>query len=513
QGWYNLNRMPRPRYVSEKFNVGYFDWTWEFWFRGKGTSGPGTVFELRSGAFGGGSVAETNSLVLAAGAKYFILRSPRKKAPNQNLDVEIPTDEGAMTGRKGGWHHIAFTYSAKERQIRHYVDGVLQPLPRKGGFLPVQGNIEQFSIGRDADGGQMLDEMRLSNIVRYHDRFNPPASFSSNYGGRPPVEAVPNGPTLLFGESTSRDPIRLGSRKHVFIDGALIDSMSNLVFRVNQPTVREVTDFSCTKPWETGPRFGPGLPDVLHVYDDGSEIRLIYTNGAMWGGKKPDAISMAVSKDGLQWTKPELNVVVWDGSTRNNILLTDSSQGTMFKDPNPNAPANERYKYVAYVMQRGIYVYFSPDGIYWSRNETLALPFDCGGGVETFWDDQRGLYATFIRHEGTTVRLGALTETKRITRPWHFEAQATPRLRGNLHLPTITGELPVAFKVDDKGRQVYRSAAMKYAWAPDTYVAFPWRYTKAQNVRPGSDLAVSRDGVNWTSYGDPLYFTSDWEID
>ena len=71
-----------------------------------------------------------------------------------------------------------------------------------------------------------------------------------------------------------------------------------------------------------------------------------------------------------------------------------------------------------------------------------------------------------------------------------------------------SGELPIV----DTGGQVYRFKAHKYEWAPDTYLAFPWRFLKEDNVRPGSFLMVSRDGVNWKRYEYPYYFASGWDL-
>jgi hypothetical protein len=55
--------------------------------------------------------------------------------------------------------------------------------------------------------------------------------------------------------------------------------------------------------------------------------------------------------------------------------------------------------------------------------------------------------------------------------------------------------------------------ATKYAWAPDTYLAFPWRYVGKSNIRPGSPMMVSRDGERWSLYEPPYYFASGWELD
>lgn len=62
-------------------------------------------------------------------------------------------------------------------QMRHYVDGRQQPLPAKGTFLPQMGQIVSMRIGRDIEGKKelegLLDEMRISDIVRYTRDFMP----------------------------------------------------------------------------------------------------------------------------------------------------------------------------------------------------------------------------------------------------------------------------------------------------------------------------------------------------
>ncbi len=309
----------------------------------------------------------------------------------------------------------------------------------------------------------------------------------------------------------------LGSRKHVFLDGALLEEHDNLRFATNPPRW-EVTDFRIDQPWEPGPRFGPGIPDIVSVDDDHGVFRMAYTNGGMWGGKS-DAICIATSDDGLHWMKPQLGLFAWDGSTANNIVLTDATQGTMFRDPNPAAPADEQYKYIAFSMQRGIYVYTSPDGWHWKRNETIALPFDCGGGAEAFWDDQRGVYCLFLRHEGAWTDVGGpgractLAQTREPLKPWPFQPSSNPGVRhGIFTLPSITQELPIVIPPNNYG-QPYRSTAVKYPGAPDAYVAFPWRYDGVANRRPGSELMVSRDGKNWSGYGEPFYLASKFEIE
>jgi hypothetical protein len=351
----------------------------------------------------------------------------------------------------------------------------------------------------------------LSDTVRYRADFLPPGSFSFNYAARAPRPARPNGPPLLFAPGAPAGPVALGSRKHLFIDDVLIASQENVRLVVNPPTSKQATDFRSDQAWEPTPRMGAGQPDVASVWDEGDEVHLLYTNSGMWGGK-PHAVGLATSRDGLRWTKPDLGLFTWEGSRRNNIVLRNASQGTAFKDPNPEVPPEHRYKYVAWCMNRGFYVFTSPDGVHWRRNEAVALPFDPDGSIDVYWDDQAGVYRGVLRAmmEDVVRRRVARAATNEILKPWPFAPSPTPLWDGNWALPRPTsGELPLI----DTGGQVYRFKGIKYAWAPDVYLAFPWRFLPEGNVRPGSFLMVSRDGEHWRRYEPPYYFGPGWQLD
>lgn len=492
--------------VPEAFNLGYLNWTIEFWFKAGGEQTTnGTVLQVTSTptTF---VPAASFALVLAAGRAQWILERPYLG------NLAIPTD--AATLGDGGWHHVAIVYQARQRQVRHFLDGGLQPLPEAGHMVGLHGPMADVRIGMQVQG--WLDEFRISSVARYDAPFTP-ASLA-----RPPQSpAIPSGPTPLFGQEApdrARPPL-LGSRKHLFIDDRLVASQTGVQFLVNPPHASAVTDFCCDQPGDATPRFGSGVPDILSIWDDGDEIGMIYTSGGMWGGK-PHLLYLARSRDGLHWTKPNLGVVAWEGSLKNNIIMVDASQGSVIRDSNPACRPEHRYKYLAYGMNRGIYLCTSPDAVHWRRNETLALPFDCGGGAELFWDDQRGLYGGFFRHEGFMAgdatggggRACALAQTTDVLHPWPFQSSANPRVRREAFtLPTLTTELPVPIKANDFG-EPYRSKMVKYTGAPDTYLAFPWRYKPAGNVRPGCDLTVSRDGENWTSAGG-IYLSNDITVE
>jgi hypothetical protein len=250
---------------------------------------------------------------------------------------------------------------------------------------------------------------------------------------------------------------------------------------------------------------------MCSFWDEGWEIRMLYSNNGLYGGKYT-AICLASSADGLHWEKPNLGQVAWDGSLDNNIVLRNACQGTAFIDPNPGEPQERRYKFVAWCMQRGFYVFTSPDGLHWRRNETLALPFDPDGSIEVFWDDQCGMYRGYSRALLTkdgmeNFRAIVRSHSREILKPWPFRPASTPDWHCFAAPKPSSGELPF---VETYG-EVYRFKGIKYAWAPDVYLAFPWRYLRSQNIRPGSLMMVSRDGEHWLPYEPPYYFGAGWE--
>jgi hypothetical protein len=503
--------------VPERCNLGYLDFTLEFWFKASGPqSDSAVIWEVRNEGPERPGVQYCpqgyNALLLESGRKRFLLASKTEFVRKYSLELPIPTDSTLLND--GSWHHLAFTFTAAERQMHHFVDGRLQPLPDKGSFLPLMGELISMRVGRDKDGLHelegLLDEMRLSDVVRYRDNFAPPGSFSRNFGPKPPAAAVANGPRPLFEASQPGTPINLGSRKHVFIDDTLIETQSGVTLTVNPPAKHDITDFRNDKAWEPGPRQGAAIPDMAGIWDDGDRLGMLYSNNAMFGGKSP-AVCVAFSRDGVHWTKPELGIHTWDRFPSTNIVLRIALQGQAIRDPNPAALPGERYKLMAWCMNRGFYVFTSPDAIHWTRNETIALPFDPDGSIGWFWDDQRGIYRGYFRAllPPSNFRAVVRTETFDIFKSWPFK----PVVRPDWHVFAMPKPTSGEFPFVDAGGEVYRFYAAKYPGAPDVFLALPWRYIREGNIRPGSFLMTSRDGINWRRFEPPYYFEPGWQVE
>ena len=414
----------------------------------------------------------------------------------------------------GVWQHVAFTYDGATG--RHFVDGIEQgtatvgsvavqavpdlqvPLDREHesrGFENMtyeqrRQNRFNFAVGTDRyavralDG--MVDEMRISDVVRYTGNFTP-ESFSRNYGAGALPPSVANGLPLLYDSGPVSIPLLVGGRKHVFIDDMIIDTMSGLQITMNQPYGKEeiVKDFTIEKSaWR---------PSVLDV---NGFVYLAMPEG--YSGSTGTTY-LATSPDGLNFTM------------KDPIIVDAPLYGSFFKDLNPNIHPEEQYKVNAFVGNRGMYMYVSPDGMNWRRNETCQLALRSGGEGECFWDDQRGRYASYLKRDSSfdddecpdaSGRVAVGFWADEILKGWPFNHLVTPYFEG-YPFPSVTCEGPVEFDSTAAG-EVYRTRAIKYPWAPDVYLAFLWRYPGDDGPRH-VDLGVSRDGENWSFFGTSWY--------
>jgi hypothetical protein len=436
---------------------------------------------------------------------------------------------------------VAFTYSTDSKKLGYFIDGKFQgdvstiaieesnvpasiwpeslhhttygifekpkisKNPKKPGkvdkaakpdFEKRRKNRFNFAIGQSRSSELVLngniDELRFSDVIRYSKDFRRPDSFSRNYCKGAPKPAVANGPPLLFGgEKTyvSNEPVILGGRKHVFIDEVMVDRKRSIGLTVNPPVKLAETNVRINSGWDNP------------FFDHDGKIWMVPKGGyAKDVGRNP----IVFSEDGINFIKPDLGLIEdkhWEG---NNLILTHMpSWGRFFKDPNPYVHPEELFKFTAWIAQRGIYLYVSPDAIHWRRNEVCMLPLVSGGGCETFWDDQRGVYVNLLKRDGSYStgehpaygRGATLFETREVSKAWPFEAVSNPYYEG-WAFSAVTGEGFTVFGPDifdgDRG-QVFRTRATKYPWAPDTYVAFLVRNARIE-------LAVSRDGINWQVY-------------
>ncbi|MRR30556.1 hypothetical protein EG834_09600, partial [bacterium] len=105
---------------------------------------------------------------------------------------------------------------------------------------------------------------------------------------------------------------------------------------LHRPQPKEVV-FRFDAPWE-GPMSG-----YVTVMRDGELFRLYYRGG---GETTQEVTAMALSTNGVDWVRPELELHEFNSSRQNNIVFKgrrkaywESHNFTPFIDRNPGAPA------------------------------------------------------------------------------------------------------------------------------------------------------------------------------
>ena len=203
-------------------------------------------------------------------------------------------------------------------------------------------------------------------------------------------------------------PIDIGSRLELMVDDCLIARLSGgTQRRLNRPIPQAVA-LRMDAPWEGNASGG------FTVFQDGGLYRMYYRGQNFvycdtgLGSPRGKFVCYAESDDGIHWVKPELGLVEFDGSTKNNIIMDAESilngMFAPFKDGNPDCPPDARYKSFALMQRgdaRGLWAYRSPDGIHWT--EMSDGPVITKGLLDTqnlaFWDAQRGEYRAYHRNE------------------------------------------------------------------------------------------------------------------
>ncbi|MCA9094766.1 MAG: hypothetical protein KDA68_14865, partial [Planctomycetaceae bacterium] len=174
----------------------------------------------------------------------------------------------------------------------------------------------------------------------------------------------------------------IGERRELFVEDGLIEKISGKgELRLHHPIPQEVAiDHDAS--WE-----GSGC--VYHsVFKDGDLYRMYYAAGDLH--VTPDGVNAsthgqfccyAESDDGIHWRKPKLGLHEFQGSKENNIVMVRQKVGeatsepgepAVFKDENPDAPADARYKALMPANRgptdhrRGLLAFKSPDGLHWS---------------------------------------------------------------------------------------------------------------------------------------------------
>lgn len=291
-------------------------------------------------------------------------------------------------------------------------------------------------------------------------------------------------------------PVRdIGSRVELFVDDWLIEAMTGTRLKMHSPTRREIV-FAFDAPWE-------GFQSsYVSVMKDDALYRMYYRAG---GDLDREYTAMALSNDGVVWTRPNLGLYSFQGSTNNNIIWTgekkaydESHNFSPFKDTNPSAPPSMKYKAVTLdrydvdgdgdASERVLSGFISADGVHWTKIQ--PEPLITLGGFDShnvaFYDSVNSRYVCYSRMAVDGKRAIAFSESL------DFLNWSTP-------IPLNYGDAPLV--------QFYTNGMTVYPRAPHIFIGLPMRFVperqtvgvEQRTVDALSDavLISSHDGLNF----------------
>jgi hypothetical protein len=310
----------------------------------------------------------------------------------------------------------------------------------------------------------------------------------------------------------NRPMLDVADRKQLFIDHRFINTADNVELTVNPPVKLPGPVLRSEHPWEA---FSIGWSCVLE--DDGL-FKLWYSacGADQWTGG-PWYLCYAISRDGLTWEKPELGLVEYDGSKRNNIVRAACKLAYIFIDP--NGGESDRYKMVEQVLGEGIRVGTSADGLTWDMPDRLVSTLKPDTPKQAYWDARIGRYVAWLKlmvaDDGTPMFpfVDPIASDPPVIAPTVLRRG---RSIGRIEVDDLTAPWPeenvrtvlAADEHDPPDSDIYHPDVLPYTEAEDAYFMFPMTYqhfgegetTVRNDGLNDSQFAASRDGIHWMRY-------------
>ncbi len=314
--------------------------------------------------------------------------------------------------------------------------------------------------------------------------------------------------------------------KYLVLDSRIIESTKNAKLTLGQITKNKSNPlFVEDQSWE--PRYDNMYPNV--IYDKEENLYKCWycpfivdqrTTETVPGKRNPsltpymsarpagreEAMLYATSADGINWTKPNLGIVNFNGNSNNNIVSRGLSGAGVIKDELEKLPGR-RYK-AFYCSNSGYKMRYSSDGLNWG--DEVALPgvgeSDCHANM--IWSPELKKYVGILRHYdpipvtgnrkiARTESVDSVTWTKSET---IIEGTPQDQLHdmvifrdGGVYLGLL-GCMNYPSKETRNGVRQH----IELAWSPDSY--------KWHRINPGTPF-ISNSKSNNNEYGKMPY---DW---
>jgi len=295
--------------------------------------------------------------------------------------------------------------------------------------------------------------------------------------------------TTLAAAAEPGAPLELGSRRELFIDRYLVESLDGAELFLHEP-IDAGSAIEFDRPWE-------GLfCGYTTIIRDGDVLRMYYRGMPEAGadGSQAETTCYAESTDGRHWTKPNLGLFEVQGTRDNNVILADAAPVTHnfcpFLDTNPAATPEQRFKALGGTSKSGLICYVSADGTRWTklRDEPVFTDTDWVFDSQNvpFWSEAEGCYVLYYRRAVDRIRAIARSTSPDFLR-WSEPEQM-------VYSDTESGR---------PSQHLYTNQTQPYFRAPHLYLATAARFMPGRQVI--TDAQAAEIGVH------PKYFndTSD----
>jgi hypothetical protein len=266
--------------------------------------------------------------------------------------------------------------------------------------------------------------------------------------------------SISFGAAAAAESMDIGQRRELFVGKQLVGKMSNVSFRLHEPQPQPLPKSPLPIVYSTIIKVG----DLYRAYY--RDVRKGYT-GKRHDGHPGEITCYAESRDGYEWTFPQLNIFDAEGTHGKNAIWDGrnmcSHNFSPFYDGSPGVHGRLHHKALAGVMGGGgLYALGSPDGIHWKLLQDKPVMKPIGG----------------YSFDSQNVSFWSVAEKQYVC---YFRTFQTPhgKLR-TIHRTTSKNFLnwtkPVAMNPNLPGEHLYTSQTQPYFRAPHIYIATPTRF-------------------------------------
>lgn len=341
--------------------------------------------------------------------------------------------------------------------------------------------------------------------------------------------------------------INIGNRRECFFDDYLLEKEKTTAeLRMHKP-VRKGLLMRFDRPWEGSEvtfinvLFAEGLYRMHYVCNHGREKYIGY----------------AESTDGENWVRPELGIIEFQGSKKNNIILdckslerfefTGFDNMSVFYDDTPACPKDERYKMIAWWQgHASLICLMSADGIHFEKSLFMTDDGEFDSQNRAFYSHAHGKYFCYYRGEHEPDADTPLIDKSFTDRTANalFDPEKFLMREPGAGTYSMMRDVRVIESEDfihwskqrrleytGKNFQLYNNCVFPYPRAPHIFIGFPLRYVERKAWTKNYDelcgrtdrrermkimarlgLAVSdglfmmsRDGYHFTKYDEAMF--------